>query len=667
MQRSVLPTLTLTAAPETGAAIRFDDEGDRLRLTADAELHGVASGLFDEPRTFVSFPALLAGGAAQFVGYSFAQFAMPVVGDTNTPFNFAPAANVDSPATVIPLLIRAADGTVCLMAPLDSWHEQAIAVVQSDSGIQEFRWGWHGDVDHLGAGSTVTLGVYEGTSVEALFERWGADIGAPDVGLARRSDPVTTHLSYWTDNGAAYWYRTEPGSTVDQTLAEKLAELRALGVGVRSVELDSWFYPHEVSRPVSDVGYLDEVPPTGMLEWQPRSDTLPDGMEALADKLGRPPLVLHSRHISARSPYLDDGEWWVDVSAHPVDQSFFERWMADAAAWGATCVEQDWMLMNWFGVRQLRAEPGRSMAWQHGLDDAAAAHDLTLIWCMPTPGDLMATVELNRIVAVRTCDDYRYAADPARLWRWYLTVNRLARSLRLPVSKDCFFTGADPGETGLDGDVHVEVEALLSAMSAGIAGIGDRIGRTDTAIIDRLCRPDGLLVQPDRPLALADRSFFSPATPEGVVADELTWATTESGPWRYVVAIHTAVSPDQIGDTFTLDDEYLIYDWRNETATVGSQCEASLGYRDWALFVCCPLTDSGSGEVGRQAIIGDATKYATMGRSRIVVDTDGGSGGDGATYSEPVVSAAVGEDGVSVRRWNERRGLFDQWVSAEPS
>ena len=69
-----------------------------------------------------------------------------------------------------------------------------------------------------------------------------------------------------------------------------------------------------------------------------------------------PPLVIHSRHISPSSPYLDEGDWWVDaLAAQPVDPQFFRRWFDDAVRWGVCCIEQDWMLMYWFGVRALRA------------------------------------------------------------------------------------------------------------------------------------------------------------------------------------------------------------------------------------------------------------------------------------------------------------------------
>ena len=54
---------------------------------------------------------------------------------------------------------------------------------------------------------------------------------------------------------------------------------------------------------------------------------------------------------------------------------------------------------------------------------------MTVMWCMATPGDFIATVELDRVVAVRTSDDYRFAEDPALLWHWYLCVNRMAGAL----------------------------------------------------------------------------------------------------------------------------------------------------------------------------------------------------------------------------------------------
>jgi hypothetical protein len=626
--------------PTLPDGVTFDvdpgDDGDRWRLRADRDIDGWATGFFAQPCFGVDLAVDQLDRGCRFLGFGFGQFALPVVGSPDRGFAWNPADNVNSPPAVVPLVVGWPDGFVSLLAPLDSWHEQIFAVDQDDDGINRFRWGWHGDLELIPAGTTCSLGLYHGASVAELFTRWGDDLRAHYGTAPRPESPVTSQLSYWTDNGAAYWYRTEPGRDLATSLVDKLAELDRLGVSVGSVELDSWFYRHEISRPVTEIdddpAHVDGdetvvVPPTGMLTWQPRADVIPQGVDGVADQLGGRPLILHARHISPQSPYLhetqeDDQEdsrednWWVELTAQPADPAFFDRWMADAASWGATCVEQDWMIMSWFGARPLRARPGRAMAWLQGLDEAAARHALTLIWCMSTPGDLMATVELPRVVAARTCDDYRYAADPARLWRWYLTVNRLADGLGLAVFKDCFFTATDPGPSGHDGDPHAEFEALLSALSAGPAGIGDRLGHTDPDIVARLCGPDGVLIQPDRPLALADRSFFDTAD-----SDRLTWAETETAgepadgsetggrPWRYVVAVHAADGDATIADRFDLGHRHLIYDWRAGTAEAASVIEVSLAKRDWGYWVCCPI------EVGpdgiEQAVIGDPRRYAT--------------------------------------------------------
>lgn len=640
--------------PRSVDGVRFDDLGHAVRFTAERELSGLATGRFATPRVHAALRVgELPDPHTQFVGFAFTQFAMPVRASAGRPFDFRPAPNLRSPSAVIPLLLRDSAGRICLLAPLDSWHDQLIAVHQDDAGVIELQWGWHGDLDTAPAGFAATLGIYDGESVTEVFARWGAEVrtAAATTKPVRGCDPLTSHLSYWTDNGAAYWYRTEPGRSLVATLEDKLSELDAIGVGIGSIELDSWFYPHEISRPVTEVGYLAEVPPTGMLEWSPRPDVLPEGVDDLARRLGGRPLVLHSRHVSPESPYLAEGEWWVDFAAQPVDPQFFRRWFEDAAAWGATCIEQDWLMMYWFGVRQLREVPGRALEWQRTLDRLAGEHDMTLLWCMATPGDLMAAVGLANVVAIRTSDDYRFADDPATLWHWFLTVNRLADALGLATFKDCFLTARGDG---IDGDPHPDVEALLSAMSAGVVGIGDRVGRTDVELLGRIARPDGGLVTSDRPAVLADQSFFRSASD----GDALCWATATSGEWTYVIALHTATggaAGTAIADAFELDGEVLVYDWRSQTAEPATTIRVELTHRDWALFVCCPITVDADGR--RRSLVGDPSKYATMSAARVR-----------CLDERADLLVADGETGF-LRWWDEGTGLVDEPFppSATPS
>ncbi len=615
MERILGPTTVIAGLSEPGS-VQVDDHGDRLVVKALVDLDGLANGTFATTTVGCAFePTAFAAPNVDLVGFGYTQFALPLRAGPGGGFDFAPAINLDSPPAVLPLLLMSDDGRCELLAPLDAWHEQVISVEQSvvDGAprIDRFVWGWLGDLDVVPAGFEATLGIFTGTSVHEVFNAWGSSIrgAAGTTRPGRYVDPLLTHLSYWTDNGAAYWYRTEAGKDITTTLSDKLAELDALGVGIGSVELDSWFYTHEVSRPVSETGYLEAVPPTGMLSWKPRAEVLPDGMAALRKALGNRPLALHSRHISPTSPYLSSGSWWVgERAAMPSDFAVLDEWCRDAASWGATCIEQDWMMVAYFGNEELRAQPGRSLAWQRALDQSATNRGLHLLWCMALPGDFAATVELDRVMAIRTSDDYRFAEDPALLWIWYLTVNVMADSLGLPVFKDCFFSATPDGGTGdaTDGDQHAELEALLAVMSAGVVGIGDRIGRTDANVLSRIALPDGRIVGPDRPITIAEQSMADAGRSAGLCWAE-TETTNEHGTWRYIVVINT--SDDQVvrSDTFSLEEAMHVYWWRDGTATTTAELTVELAPRDWALLVCCPIPADGG-----EPIVGDTSFYVTM-------------------------------------------------------
>ena len=588
--------------------VSVTERGAVVSLTASRDLAAIATGRFAEPSCGLAWTRSTWPDDVEFLGFAFTQFGLPVVAGADLDFDFAPAPGLRSPRAVSPLIARSG-GVVSMIAPIDHFHEQIVAI--TDDAIV---CGWHGDLDEVPAGFTTRFAMYEATSVAAVLDRWREDLRV-DPGPSRPVDnPLSTHLSYWTDNGAAYWYRTEAGKTIAESVVDVVDELRGDDVPVRSVELDSWFYPHASPRPIAEIGYPQEVPPTGMSTWTARVDAYPsevdgaDPLERLAERLGRPPLVLHARHIAPTSPYVTDpGDWWIDeFAAHPIDPAFFRRWFDDAVRWGATVIEQDWMLMYWFGVRELRAVPGRAAEWQRGLNEHARDTGVDLLWCMATPADLMLAASLDRVIAVRTCDDYRFADDPALLWTWFLTVNRLANALGLPAFKDCFFSRAGVGadDEAIDGDAHAELEALLAALSGGPVGIGDRVGRTDRRIVMRTCDDDGRIRRVDRAIAAVDRCLFGgPSRGEG-----LMWATTtatdvDGEVWTYLLAINTDCERRVIEDRWPLGRTRDIYEWRRGTGTTADEVRTMLEPRDWALFVIGPRPLSASAERSRYVIV----------------------------------------------------------------
>ncbi len=403
------------------------------------------------------------------------------------------------------------------------------------------------------------------------------------------------------------------------SIVAAVEDLRARDVPVGAVQLDSWFYPHAELRPFDTEEWV--VPPTAMTAWEERSDVLPDGIAALRHRLGDPPLVAHLRHLSADASIAAACPTWIDGDyAAPATPEVYERWLDQCRTWGVETLEHDWLVEVFFGVRQLRAEPGRATAWQEGIDTAARDRGITLQWCMGTPADFAQTTTLTQVTSVRTSGDHGYIATAGQLWAWFCTTNALARSLDLMPYKDVF--RADPEVAGDNG----EPEALLAALSTGPVGLGDRVGRMDPALVRRTCRADGLLVKPHTAIAAVDESLLSgPAFNPSLLVAECT-SEHPAGRWTYVVAMHAHPSDDLIDGDIHLNSvlapghrgsgHVVAWDWRTGTATrlaPDATIAVSLGREGWTFHVLAPVLACGL------AVIGDVTKFASAGDARIEV------------------------------------------------
>lgn len=596
------------------ATAREDDGMIVFRLHTDTDVHGFATGTFARPS--IAWPAFTpaaraAGGipdGSRAFGFQYTEFAWPTQSDASlSRWRLLPFR----PSVVGPMGVVAPDGRCLLLAPLDSFHEQIISV---EDGI---ACGWHGDLDEAAAGFATEIALIPGTGPRDCLDRYGALLQRRS-GTRRPSvdrDELGRRVSYWTDNGSAYWYRTEPGHDTTSTLQATLADLRARDIPFGAVQLDSWWYPHEVVRPFDTEEWV--VPPTGLVQWDAREDVIPDGVRALRSALDDPPLVAHCRHLSSSSPYVDAFDCWIDGDrAHPRNDDLYERWLDQALAWGVETFEHDWLVESFLGVRGLRAAPGRAARWQEGLDRAATARGMTLQWCMPTPADFLQSTTLEALTSIRTSGDHGYLIGPGELWTWFLLTNAFARALGLRPYKDVFFS--DATEQGH----HSDVEAMLAALSTGPVGIGDRRGRADRDVVLRTCREDGVIVRPDVTIAAVDRAFVEHPVGRSVPLVGETWTDHEAGRWTYVATMNVSRSEAAFDEAVTLsslgaavpDVPVVRWDWRAGRATVLGADRAyrvQLDVLDWDLSVLAPVLPCGL------ALIGDTTRYATAGRARL--------------------------------------------------
>lgn len=613
-----------------------------FRLEAQRALDGIAAESFDQPS--VGWPVFTpaerdAAGvdpSARALAFQCCEFAFPSgAGASLDRFFLLP----HRPPTGWPLLLSAADGRTLLVAPLDAFHDQVVGL---NGGT--VRCGWHGDLERVPAGFATELAVIAGPDTRTCLQRWGSLLlgRAGTVRPGRWPDALGSRPSYWTDNGAAYWYRTEPGRDVATSIVDAVTDLRDRGVPLGAVQLDSWWYPHAELRPFDTDEWI--VPPTAMIAWEPRPDVLPDGISSMRERLGNPPLVAHIRHLSSEATIAEDVELRTDGPyAVPVTSAAYERWLDQCVAWGIETFEHDWLVEVFFGVRPLRAEPGRARAWQEGIDRAARERGITTQWCMGTPADMAQTTTLTQVTSVRTSGDHGYIATPGQLWAWFCTTNALARSLGLMPFKDVF--RADPDIVG----DHGEPEALLSALSTGPVGLGDRVGRFDPALAMRTCRADGILVKPHVPVAATSRTMASSPGSRPVLMVAECHSDHAAGRWAYVVTMRCSpgdtpttgeVRLADLGDSAPTGD-VVLWDWRRGTAArvaADASWTVTLAQEEWTFHVAAPVLACGL------AVIGDTSKFVTAGDARIEVSE--------SPDAVDVVVKGAGET-VTVTGWSE--------------
>jgi hypothetical protein len=212
---------------------------------------------------------------------------------------------------------------------------------------------------------------------DVLLARTGKTRTAPDADL------IVSTLGWWSDNGAFYYYNSEPGKSMQETVVDSLAEWTAIGLPTRHVMYDSWWYYKEC-KGNPDNSWLTCK---GAVElWEPRPDVFPDGFNFLLPL----PLALHNRYFSGtNNSYVTSlgfadsfiVEAGVDL-ALPIKADVFKYMMSKAKTWGMVLYEQDWLNVVWEGMNVTRSNVTAGSLWLQAMSDAAVSLDLTIQYCM---------------------------------------------------------------------------------------------------------------------------------------------------------------------------------------------------------------------------------------------------------------------------------------------
>ena len=189
--------------------------------------------------------------------------------------------------------------------------------------------------------------------------------------------------------------------------------------------------------------------------------------------------------------------------------------------------------------------------------------------------DLMQSMSLPQVTNGRASGDYASGSN------WNIGAGSLLWSaLGLKPSKDNFWTSflePVPAGTRVSGTDHnsTDVHAIAAIMSCGPVGPSDRAGWSNATLIMRLCRADGRLLQPRRPITAINDQFLLRVFNN---TDMNVWST-EFGPYdsrgnveivgRIIYAVAMEKNYDLKYDSFSpaLDSnfDYIVRSWYNYT------------------------------------------------------------------------------------------------------
>ena len=167
-------------------------------------------------------------------------------------------------------------------------------------------------------------------------------------------------------------------------------------------------------------------------------------------------------------------------------------------------------------------------------------------YCMATPRHFLQSTKYDNLTTIRVSEDV-FTRDK---WDQFFYSSRLASALGVYPFTDVFGS-------------NEKVSTLIATLSAGIVGVGDRLGEVNAENLLYAVRPDGIIVKPDVPAVPTDESILNDAHNAGEPLVSYTY--TDHGPMR---ALYVFAHPRTEDRTLTftpaalgLSGNVYIYNW----------------------------------------------------------------------------------------------------------
>jgi len=401
-------------------------------------------------------------------------------------------------------------GDSIIISPLSEFMSTSLSI---NKRILEY--GYMGSIDSIPINSTNSLIIfYSSDGINQLIKQWGKTMQNiySKTNKYRLNDLTINYLGYYTDNGAYYYYNTEPQMNYEQTII-KIKE--NLSIPIHYIQLDSWWY----YKGLGD----------GVKEWKSRPEIFPDGLKGLSKKLNNISLVAHNRYWSSDTIYSNNYYFIIDkfnLKSLPIgnDSFWIDLFNQSSNQWNLILYEQDWMNHQTIDFIPLRQNKNLGRQWLISMGEAANLFNINIQYCMSLPRHALQSLEINRVTQARVSDDY-YVHIVKKIPQWKIGItSMLANALGLAPFKDVFWSNqVEPGAPykSTVKEILPDREILIATLSTGPVAFGDGINYVDIERIMRCCRQDGLILKPSEPLTMIDLLISDWALNKGIIQGEL--------------------------------------------------------------------------------------------------------------------------------------------------
>jgi hypothetical protein len=449
-----------------------------------------------------------------------------------------------------------------------------------------------------------------GSGVNETLDAWGSALQAMNgkAEIANDRDVVLNKFGYWTDHFATYYYKYDKKLGYLGTLLAVRDKYEKLGVPIKYMQLDSWWYP-------KGSGFSpDGTPVNGETVYRADRTIFPDGLQGFQEQMGMP-FVVHARWVAPVSPYRHEFKMSRNVILSPRFWNGTAEYLKDG---GVTVYEQDWLDDNARPAVNL-TDPQEFLG---NMAKAMAREGITIQYCMPLPGYYMASTRYQNVETIRVSDD----GFTRERWDFFLYDSALAHAVGLWPWSDVFMSLQEP-------------ELILDTLSAGPVGVGDGLDDIDAANLKATMRADSVLLKPDVPVRPVDAMYAADAAGP----DASMVAATRSGDEVEVFAYPRKKGADADGrvtvslDELGIEGPAYVWDWVRETGEVVPKGGAFvMKFADgWAYDVAAPVGRNGV------AVLGDTSKYVPLAAKRFASVSEGKS-------VRMTVAFAAGESAVTV-------------------